>query len=467
MVTQRAELSSLITVISGTESTGKADTSLTGTFKSYISENAGSAKNGTDTGMIRKSKMKSEYNQKDAYDKVSTGTYSKNVDQMKSQMQKTESSEELNAEPENIVSQDTVNEVEAKIRDIIKEKMDMTDEEIDEVLAEMNISIFQLLQPEMLQEFVMLQTGAEPIDMITDSSLMDTLQTMKQEMTNILQEYEVTEPVAFVEALVNNEIQTIDNASKPSVSPENQMEEVPEDFESEVPVESAETEKKSKDDSEQMVTNDNEVTVKDEASGIQVTVENGNGKNRQTGHQSFEQQGQQLAGNVVNQLSEAIVEGNHAVTAYSSEIEQQDIVRQVVEQIKIMNGNETSRMQVQLYPEHLGRVEIQVMLKNGTMTAQITAETEMAKAAIESQLQILKESFEEKNIQVDAVEVSVGTKNFERDQDGHDTAEDKGKSGTGRRNVRLGGLDSSMDEISDEEAEERLEAHGASVEFSA
>jgi flagellar hook-length control protein FliK len=174
-----------------------------------------------------------------------------------------------------------------------------------------------------------------------------------------------------------------------------------------------------------------------------------------------------MAGDVVNQLSQAVSEVGESVTSYTSELEQQDIVRQVVEQIKVWNGNETSRMQVQLYPEHLGRVEIQVMLKNGTMTAQITAETEMAKAAIESQLQMLKESFEEKSIQVDAVEVSVGTPDFRDEQQRQDSTENNQDSRTQRSKHRQSiFMDASEDE-EDQDTNERLEAQGASVEFTA
>lgn len=78
--------------------------------------------------------------------------------------------------------------------------------------------------------------------------------------------------------------------------------------------------------------------------------------------------------------------------------------------------NDVTSLQMQLYPEHLGKVSIQVVSKNGVLTAQIAAENEVAKAALESQLATLKESFDSQGIKVQSVEVMVSTNAFEQNQ---------------------------------------------------
>lgn len=94
----------------------------------------------------------------------------------------------------------------------------------------------------------------------------------------------------------------------------------------------------------------------------------------------------------------------------------ENITKQVVNQVKLTMKNDVTSLQMQLYPEHLGKVSIQVVSKNGVLTAQIAAENEVAKAALESQLAILKESFDSQGIKVQSVEVMVSTNAFEQNQ---------------------------------------------------
>ena len=94
----------------------------------------------------------------------------------------------------------------------------------------------------------------------------------------------------------------------------------------------------------------------------------------------------------------------------------ENITKQVVNQVKLTMKNDVTSLQMQLYPEHLGKVSIQVVSKNGVLTAQIAAENEVAKAALESQLATLKESFDSQGIKVQSAEVMVSTNAFEQNQ---------------------------------------------------
>ena len=51
------------------------------------------------------------------------------------------------------------------------------------------------------------------------------------------------------------------------------------------------------------------------------------------------------------------------------------IVRQVVEQIQMQTKQSVTSMEMQLYPEHLGKVYVQIVSRDGSITAQITAES--------------------------------------------------------------------------------------------
>lgn len=145
--------------------------------------------------------------------------------------------------------------------------------------------------------------------------------------------------------------------------------------------------------------------------------------------------------------------------------ESRQIVEQVIEQVKIHMNQDTTSLQLQLYPEHLGRIQINVVSKDGVMTASIAAETEQAKQAIENGLASLKETFEQQNLKVDAVEVMVSTAGFERGNEEHNTPEQDKAS---RRTGKLTFSDIEEDEATEEAAEqERMRASGSSVSYTA
>lgn len=145
--------------------------------------------------------------------------------------------------------------------------------------------------------------------------------------------------------------------------------------------------------------------------------------------------------------------------------ESRQIVEQVIEQVKIHMNQDTTSLQLQLYPEHLGRIQIHVVSKDGVMTASIAAETEQAKQAIENGLASLKETFEQQNLKVDAVEVMVSTAGFERGNEEHNTPE---QDKAGRRTGKLTFSDIEEDEETEEVAEqERMRASGSSVSYTA
>ena len=89
-----------------------------------------------------------------------------------------------------------------------------------------------------------------------------------------------------------------------------------------------------------------------------------------------------------------------------------DIVNQVSEQIRTQVTPDTTSVEMQLNPENLGKVVLNVVAKNGVMTATFQVESDEAKHALESQMYTLKENLEAKNIKVEAVEVQVSDFSF-------------------------------------------------------
>ena len=463
MITQGASLANLTTTVSGRQTRSKDVISLTDSFQNYVANAGGLAQQTgrTDAGVTEQSQKTKPY-QRTVYEKEAAGSEQSSV--KRDILSNVRNSKSMKQEDTDI---DTAQALEEDIRSLLKEELGMDDAELDTILAELNLNVFELLQPENLQAFLLTATEAEPIELITNRALADMMQALSAGINERMDAYGITEEAAKQLAL-----QELSQA-EPSQS-ETQAEipvmqqEVVEDAAQEVPVqeESEASIRNQKPETEAQTEEADGFSVQEPKTGITVQVQSGHKMNGQQ-QASSEASQQGIATDIVNQLSQAVQEVTESGSASFTDVQQAEIIQQVIERIRVTSGTDMNRMELQLYPEHLGRLQIQVMMKNGVLTAQIHAETEMAKEAIESQLQQLKETFQEKQIQVEAVEVSVATSDFKREQERQDTTKDEQQLRSGRSRGRLRGLDASFEEVEESEQQERLEAQGASVEFTA
>ena len=87
------------------------------------------------------------------------------------------------------------------------------------------------------------------------------------------------------------------------------------------------------------------------------------------------------------------------VTEDTSRVSEADIVNQVIDQIKLSSGRELTSIEVMLNPERLGSVHVMVTAKNGILSAQIAAQNEQVKTALENQVTALKKAVRAKDKQ--------------------------------------------------------------------
>ena len=92
----------------------------------------------------------------------------------------------------------------------------------------------------------------------------------------------------------------------------------------------------------------------------------------------------------------------------------QEIIGQITDYMQSHSEEGLSEIRMQLHPESLGTLLINVTSKNGNITASIIAQNEAVKAALESAITTLEDNFKEQGVKIDAVEVSVGTHEFEQ-----------------------------------------------------
>jgi len=142
-----------------------------------------------------------------------------------------------------------------------------------------------------------------------------------------------------------------------------------------------------------------------------------------------------------------------------------DIVRQVIDSIKLNVTSEVKSMEVALNPENLGKVSLLVSVRNGVVTAKLVAENEQVKKALEGQLNILKENMENQGLKVDAIEVTIQSNAFQGQEHFNGSRQQQQTNGTKKH---IGSLNLTDDNEIETEQEQTIPAsENSSVEFSA
>lgn len=149
-----------------------------------------------------------------------------------------------------------------------------------------------------------------------------------------------------------------------------------------------------------------------------------------------------------------------------------DIIRQIVDSMSISNTTEESAINLQLTPESLGRMYINVSQKNSEISARIAVSNEAVKEALQTQMVNLKEALNNSGIRVNEVEITVASHEFERNLEqgaANDSRQQESTNSYNGSNSSDSGIDSDMMQ---DRAEERLVTqimrdNGNSVDFTA
>lgn len=179
-----------------------------------------------------------------------------------------------------------------------------------------------------------------------------------------------------------------------------------------------------------------------------------------------------IAGNGIAVENQAKAENVSKVeTFHYTDVDTERIMEQITESIKLSSTDGLSEMEMQLHPASLGNLHIHLSSKEGVLTAQFTAQNEVVKEVLQSQMVQLTESFKEQGITVEAIEVMVSSHKFEQSyEQAQSDADNSGKQFT-KPKVRRLNLDalSEEEELTEEEslAKEMMEANGGTVDYMA
>lgn len=179
-----------------------------------------------------------------------------------------------------------------------------------------------------------------------------------------------------------------------------------------------------------------------------------------------------IAGNGITVESQTKAETvSKAETFHYTDVNTERIMEQITESIKLSSTDGISEMEMQLHPASLGNLHIHLSSKEGVLTAQFTAQNEVVKEVLQSQMVQLTESFKEQGITVEAIEVMVSSHKFEQSYEQAQSDADNSGKQFNKPKVRRLNLDalSEEEELTEEEslAKEMMEANGGTVDYMA
>jgi flagellar hook-length control protein FliK len=137
----------------------------------------------------------------------------------------------------------------------------------------------------------------------------------------------------------------------------------------------------------------------------------------------------------------------HAQTPQSIPVQQfaQEMGKFMVKQFILSQGNGVSEAKISLQPEHLGQLDIKIVIQNGIMTAKFVAESGAAREMLEAQMAQLRTALQAQGLQVDRMEVvqQQPSQTHASYMGSHHGQQGTGHNGGGARKGNRGGYEDS------------------------
>lgn len=320
------------------------------------------------------------------------------------------------------------------VKNLLMQELQLTEGELNQLMQEMNLTDADLLQMGNVKDLMLQAMGAEDMTaLLTNESLYAQMKSVEGQFTDIME------------------------------SVQNALEMNPEDVN--VAVEQLDDSLNVK--SDELLNN---ITTRG-TEDVQLLQTQKTGEQDATkGEQSLMQENEANPFVTQQQINgtENVQTSATQTASFTSTVDAQNIMNQIMDYMKIQMNPETTQLEMQLHPESLGTLQIRISAKEGIMTAQFTTASEAVKGVLESQMIQLQQQFDQQNIKVEAIEITVQTHAFESAlEQGNERQMDEEDSKKNRtRRIDLSRLEET-DEITAEDqlVAEMMAANGNSVDY--
>lgn len=392
---------------------------------------------------------------------------------------------------------------EEEIRKVLKEQFGVTDEEIDQVLSSLGIGILDLANIQDLAAFVQELTGqdigalflseafrtAKSFIVETADTLCAELGITKEEWELLAKAYESQKQAKGTESqLPMGELMTgteEETAQAGEALPVQTEQPISEDISKDIPADqkkeqeavSVTVQRKEEPQTEQISESKEADEPAEKADSV--LQKNGSAEPKTAdGKQNFDsgeakqelpQQEKNAAPDLTGAHAHTVAPEGQTLKAepftvpqeapvpYASQVDTMEIIEQIARQVRITVSAEATSMEMQLNPEHLGKIYLNITEKEGAVRAQIAAQNQTVKEALETQVAQLRQSLSQQGVKVDAIEVTVASHEFEQNLEENarqeeQTREQMQQSGKqARRGLNLNELDELSGMMTEEE----------------
>lgn len=335
------------------------------------------------------------------------------------------------------VTMETVKAVEDGIKELVKEELGLTEEELETAMQVLGLGYLELLQPENMKALLLEVNQTDEMELLTNETLSNHLDALLAGTGDILSEAGLEVPEAEELPKLLDELLETKAAVETEMSKEQPTEAVAEEGQPkvEILVEEPKDKKAVKKETETPEEPEEKVVSEKPEEKAPVTEKKTETKTKDS--ESRQEKGnrdikgeqnvnpmEELLKNLSNHISPDKVS---ATAADRLEL-MRDIVNQVLDQIRISIRPDNTSMELTLNPEHLGKINLTVVSRDGHLTASFVAQNEVTKEALESQVQILKENLSSQGIKVDAIEVNIQSFAFDERNQMNGGQEESGQS---------------------------------------
>lgn len=350
-------------------------------------------------------------------------------------------------EGDNTLDEAAMEEVMEKAEEMmlaIQNVLNVSAEQLQDALQKLDMQPEDLLNPDMISKVVMELQGADEFALMTDESLFTDVKTLMSEAMTKLQE------LSKELGMTPQDMKQMLEQMKAPVE--------------ETPLSTALHEEQA---TEPVLPTQSENTAAVEVkSDKNFAGQKENSSKQQNGNEfNFSQ-------SVMEQLKNA-VDKTQNLNPISYTSTTQSVMDQINEMIKVTMKEDVTEMELTLHPASLGNVRVQVASREGVITASFTTQNETVKAALESQLIVLKENLNEQGIKVEAVEVTVSSHAFERNlnEEGEHSSNETQTKKKSARKITLSDISGEMEEgeltQEDEIVADMMRKNGNSVDYTA
>lgn len=421
---------------------------------------------------------------------------------------------------------DVLEQASEEVIDTLAEEYGVDKETIQNLLDNMGLSALDLLNPQNLVSFIVELTGlATGEELLLDENFLSVMETLDHLAEGLMKDLNVdmnglqelvaqmdlvtndTEVPTDFQEVLENTLENVENIEQQTKDPvETEVSNMAETSETtKAPTEQVADEKVEVQNTQTEENVQTEVVAKEtevveeqpkekQEEGLEIKVEKKEESSEtkmqmnDSNEPNFSQErGESQSGNsLLNHNANETIAATQTTVNVSQVVEGQtlqqfssylsadavQIMEQIVQQMRVTISNEITTMEMQMNPENLGKVYVNISSEEGVVNAQFHATNEVVKEALEAQIATLRESLNQAGVKVDSIEVTIASHEFERNlEQNHQNPEEqmngREQNVQKRRNLNLDSLDELTGMMTEEEAlvAQIMKDNGNTVDF--